>query len=60
MFNEGRCYESASYQPQTRADAIKYYSQSYRLASFDNELCQDYANYLTSIGKEKQAKKIFK
>ena len=26
MFNEGRRYESASYQPQTRADAIKYYS----------------------------------
>jgi len=26
MFNEGRRYESASYQPQTRSDAIKYYS----------------------------------
>ncbi len=41
-------------------DAIKYYSQSYRLGSFDKELCQDYANYLKSIGKIKQADKIIK
>lgn len=41
-------------------DAVKYYSQSYRLASFDNDLCKDYAAYLNSIGREKQAKKILK
>lgn len=39
-------------------EAVKYYSQSYRLANFDKDLSQDYAKYLTSIGKEKQAKKI--
>ncbi len=36
-------------------DALKFYSQSYRLGSFDNELKQDYAKYLTVHGKEKQA-----
>lgn len=41
-------------------EAVKYYSLAYRIASFDKDLCRDYANYLTSIGKEKQAKKIFK
>lgn len=41
-------------------EAVKYYSQSYRLAGFDKDLCQDYSKYLTSIGKEKQAKKILK
>lgn len=41
-------------------DAVKYYSQSYRLGAFDKDLSQDYAKYLTSIGKEKQAKKILK
>lgn len=41
-------------------DALKYYSQSYRLGSFDKSLKKDYANYLTSIGKEKQAKKLLK
>ena len=39
-------------------EASKHYSQSYRLASFDNDLKQDYAKYLVSIGKEKQAKAI--
>lgn len=39
-------------------EAIKYYSKSYRLASFDKELCNDYAKFLTAIGKEKQAKKV--
>lgn len=41
-------------------NAIKFYSQSYRLASFDRSLCEDYANYLKSVGKEKQADKILK
>lgn len=41
-------------------EAVKYYSLAYRIASFDKDLCRDYANYLTSIGKEKQAKKILK
>lgn len=39
-------------------EALKFYSQSYRLASFDKELAQDYANYLKSVGKEKQAQKL--
>lgn len=39
-------------------DALKYYSQSYRLGSFDKNLREDYANYLTGVGKEKQAKKL--
>lgn len=41
-------------------EAIKYYSQSYRLASHDKDLKEDYANYLKSIGKEKEAAKILK
>lgn len=41
-------------------NAIKFYSQSYRLASFDKSLCEDYANYLKSVGKAKQADKILK
>lgn len=40
--------------------AVKHYSQSYRLASFDKDLCSDYSNYLKSIGKNKQAEKILK
>lgn len=40
--------------------ALKYYSQSYRLASFDDDLCSDYAKYLKSQGKVKQAEKILK
>lgn len=40
--------------------ASKHYSQSYRLASFDKDLTEDYAKYLVSIGKEKQAKAILK
>lgn len=40
--------------------ALKYYSQSYRQASFDKDLSKDYANYLKSVGKEKQAEKILK
>lgn len=40
--------------------AIKHYSQSYRLASFDNDLRKDYADYLKSVGKGKQAEKILK
>lgn len=39
-------------------NAIKFYSQSYRLASFDKSLCEDYAKYLKSVGKDKQADKI--
>lgn len=41
-------------------DAVKYYSQSYRLASYDKDLSKDYADYLKAIGKEKQAAKILK
>jgi len=41
-------------------EASKHYSQSYRLASFDKDLKEDYAKYLVSIGKEKQAKVILK
>ena len=40
--------------------AAKHYSQSYRLGSFDKDLAQDYAKYLNSIGKEKQAEKLLK
>lgn len=40
--------------------ALKHYSQSYRLGSFDKDLAQDYAKYLNSIGKEKQAEKLLK
>lgn len=40
--------------------ALKLYSQSYRMASADKELAKDYANFLTSQGKEKQAQKILK
>lgn len=40
--------------------ATKYYSQSYRLASTDKDLCEDYSHYLRSIGKEKQANKLLK
>lgn len=40
--------------------AIKHFSQSYRLASFDKDLSKDYADYLKSIGKTKQADKILK
>ena len=41
-------------------DVLKYYSQSYRLASFDKELANDYANYLILQGKQEQAKAILK
>lgn len=41
-------------------EAMKYYSQSYRLASSDKDLSKDYANYLKSVGKDKQAEKILK
>lgn len=41
-------------------EAIKYYSQSYRLAAFDGDLTQDYAKYLISIGKDKQAQNLLK
>lgn len=40
--------------------ALKHYSQSYRLASFDKDLSKDYADYLKSIGKNKQAEKLVK
>lgn len=39
-------------------DALKYYSQGYRIAPFDEDLVIDYTNYLSSLGKEKQAKTI--
>lgn len=40
-------------------DAVKYYSQSYRMAQFDKDLVDDYSTYLRSIGKEKQAKALY-
>ena len=45
---------------KNESDALKYYSQSYRLASNDQELSKDYADYLTSVGKGKQAQTILK
>lgn len=41
-------------------EAVKHYSQSYRLGSFDKDLTKDYADYLVSIGKEKQAQKLLR
>lgn len=41
-------------------DVLKYYSQSYRIAPYDKELAQDYANYLISAGKKEQAEKILR
>lgn len=41
-------------------DAVKYYSLSYRIAGQDEDLKRDYAKYLTSIGKSKQAEKLLK
>lgn len=41
-------------------EATKYFSQSYRLASFDKDLANDYSKHLISIGKEKQARAILK
>lgn len=38
--------------------AAKHYSQAYRLAAFDKDLCKDYSDYLMSIGKNKQAEKM--
>lgn len=40
--------------------AAKHYSQSYRLAGLDKDLCKDYADFLTSIGENKKAEKILK
>lgn len=39
-------------------EALKNYSTSFRIAPFDNELKEDYANFLKSIGKDKQAEKV--
>ena len=41
-------------------EAEKLYSQSFRLASFDKDITEDYANYLKSVGKDKQAKSLLK
>jgi len=38
--------------------AGKHYSQSYRLAAFDKDLCKDYADFLKSIGQNKQAERV--
>lgn len=38
--------------------AKKHYSQSYRLAAFDKDLCKDYAYFLNSIGEGKKAQKM--
>lgn len=40
--------------------AAKHYSQSYRIAAFDKDLCKDYADFLKSIGENKKAEKILK
>lgn len=39
-------------------EAKKHYSLGYRIAAFDKDLCKDYADFLTSIGENKKAKKI--
>lgn len=57
--NKWLCAKLAS-ALRNQDEAVKYYSQSYRLGSFDKDLSQDYANYLKSIGKEKQAEKLLK
>lgn len=41
-------------------EAVKFYSQAYRLAPYDKDLILDYTSYLSSIGNEKQAKSILK
>ena len=39
-------------------DALRYYSQAYRLNSNDSSLNNDYAKFLVKVGKEDQAKRI--
>lgn len=39
-------------------NSIKYFSKAYLLAQYDKDLITDYANYLISIGKQKQANTI--
>lgn len=51
------CAKLADYLSK-KDDASRYYSQAYRLCSTDEDLNKDYAKYLTSIGKEEQAKRI--
>lgn len=41
-----------------KEEASRYYSQAYRLHSTDEELNKDYSKFLTSIGKNEQAKRI--
>ncbi|MBR1754068.1 tetratricopeptide repeat protein [bacterium] len=51
------CAKLADYLNK-KDDAARYYSQAYRLHSTDEDLNKDYARYLTSVGKEDQAKRI--
>ena len=39
-------------------DALRNYSHCYRFASNDTDLCEDYAEFLKSIGRNEQAKRI--
>lgn len=39
-------------------DAAKHYTQSYRIATFDKDLCKDYADFLKSIGENKKAERV--
>lgn len=41
-------------------EAKKHYSQSYRIAAFDKDLCKDYADFLISVGENKKAEKLLK
>lgn len=38
--------------------AAKHYTQSYRIAAFDKDLCKDYADFLKSIGENKKAERV--
>lgn len=49
-----------AYSLHNNDTAAKHYSQSYRIASFDKDLCKDYADFLKYIGQNKQAEKILK
>lgn len=39
-------------------EAKNHYSQSYRIAAFDRDLCKDYADFLKSIGENKKAERV--
>lgn len=55
--NKWLCAQIASLL-KNNEDALKYYSQSYRLSKGNADLAEDYANFLKKNGREKQAKTI--